>query len=121
MCINQHAQVEYFLESPCGEDFCRRSDCDGATVLQQQNLIGEFSSQVDIMRYDYRRRVASIAPGANQLEHGSLMRQVEIRRRLIEQKYFGLRSQRARHHHPLSLAARQFIHQTMRKFCERSL
>src|SRR5437588_6502795 len=105
MRVNQNFQSKNILQQERREHLVRPTRRDRAAFFQQQNPISELSSEVYIVSYHHRRGVITITTTAHQPEHRCLMRQIEIRRWLVKQKYSRFSRQRACDYGTLSLTA----------------
>src|SRR4030095_8614879 len=109
MTIDQQLRVRALAKK------CLRHHLIGSTkrqqlsVLHKRDATREFSSEINFMSYKNHSKPALRCESLNKLEQRDLMCQVDICRRLIEQKYLSALSESAREHDTTSLAARKLV------------
>ena len=104
MRINQHTQIENFFQQLFRKDFGWRSISHRFSVLHQHYFVRELGGKINVVRYHYGSTVGHVAARSDQTQHRGLMREIEIRSWLIQQKDFRFSGQGAREHCALTLA-----------------
>ena len=61
-----------------------RAESEYASLFQKHHSIGKFGGEVQVVRDHHGGRTAASAPFADEAEHHCLMREIQIRRRLVQ-------------------------------------
>src|ERR1041384_8058395 len=112
MSVNQNSHFKNVLQNLRLEHFFRRARVNCSPVLHQINMIRELCCQIDVVRDHESRCFASIAATAHQRQQCRLVREIEIRCRLVKQQDRRFGRKCSCHQSSLSFAARQLVHQT---------
>ena len=86
-----------------------RAGLDRLAGIHHRHRIAGLEDQPEIVRDEQHRRPQPLAQILDEFDDAGLHRDVERRRRLVEDQEFGVAQQRHRDHHALLLAARQLV------------
>ena len=82
---------------------------DDKPLLHHRDPAAEFGQHCQIMRDQHQRHVTFLDQPAHQIENACLRRHIQRRRRLVGDQQCRLQRDGLRDHHPLALAAGQFM------------
>ena len=92
-----------------GKDLLGRADFEDAAEVHDRDPVGDVPGQAEVMRDDHQRQAQFVAQSQQQGEDLPANGCVEARHRFVGDDDVGVEDERSRDHHPLSLAAGQFV------------
>ena len=102
------------LDKRVVDDLARRAGGVHPAVAQRDEVVGVAARLVEVVEHHHDRAAALAHEVVEQVEHVDLVREVEERRRLVEQEDLGLLRERHRDPRALALAAGELVERARR-------